>query len=420
MLRRFASAPRGEDGFPEGAGLLDGELAGAALADALSLWGRAVGHFAAKLPGTHGLRPRHFLTACGGTSVARGYTPGAAVPFPFDAALGLRDGMTPAARSMAVRAAALGGSFAEGSATLKSLARLRVPASTLMRKAYRAALQREAEEKDPPPSNIRQGREFTEKEKARRKLRDAPGGALFCASADATGVPVVPADTEGVRGRGADGKAGTRDVKIGVCTVCSCIDGKGRPVRDPGADSFIASGGTMAEAVAQLRHHADSRGFGAAARVQFISDGATSIDRARATSFADAQFTVDFCHGAHYLHAVADALSLPGKEARRLKGLMLRLGAGAAVDSVRRHHGAALAAAGPEAADAIEYLDKRRDHMRFGWLRKNGYFIGSGIVEAGCRTVAVRRCKQSGMHWRHRNAVLMCILVAAIKSGRFA
>jgi hypothetical protein len=418
VLRRLVEATRRQDGFPEGVARLDSELAGAALADAGQLWARAIGHFASLSPGTHGLRPRHFLTACGGMDLPRGYTPGAATPFPVDAALNMREGMTPAARSMVTRSAILGGSFAEGSTTLSALAHLRVPASTLRRKTYRLAKACEAAEKDPRPGNARQGRAFTDTEKARRNLRDAPGGPLFCSLVDATGVPVVPADTEGVKGKGPDERAGTREIKVGVCTVCSCIDTKGRPVRDPGADSFIASGGTMVEAVSQLRHHADSRGFGVAVRKQFIADGATSIDVARATCFKDVEFTVDFCHAAHYLHAAADALDLPSGEARRLKGLMFRLGVESAIDSIRKHHADALVAAGPEAAAAIEYLDKRRLHMRYGWLRKNGYFIGSGIVEAACRTIAGRRCKQSGMHWRHRNAILVAILLAAFKSGR--
>lgn len=420
MLKRFSEAPLGNGGFPEGAERLDAELASAAQADALALWRVAAGGFAARDRGTHGLRPRHFLTACGGTLLERGYTPGAATPFPADAALGMLDGMTPAARAMAARAAALGGSFDEASTTLGLFARLHVPASTLRRKAYRIASGQQDAEKAPPPGNVRKGREFTAGQKERRGLRDAPGGPLFCALADATGVPVVAKDREGVRGKGQDGKAATREVKLGVCTVCSCVDAKGRPVRDPDADSYVVSGGTMSEAVSMLRHHADSRGHGTAARVQFISDGAPSIDIARSTSFPDAVFTVDFCHATHYLNAAAAALSLPVKEVNRLGGLMLRLGAGAAVDSIRRHHAAALAAAGTEAEDALGYLEKRRDHMRYGWLRKNGYLIGSGYVEAGCRTIVARRCKLSGMHWRHLNAVLMCVLLAAIKSGRFA
>jgi hypothetical protein len=186
-----------------------------------------------------------------------------------------------------------------------------------------------------------------------------------------------------------------------------------------GADSFIASGGTMSEAISQLRHHANSRGFGVAVRKQFIADGAASIDIARATCFKGVEFTVDFCHAAHYLHAATDALALPLREARRLKGLMFRIGVGSAIDSIRKHHAEALAAAGPDAAAAIEYLDKRRLHMRYGWLRKNGYFIGSGIVEAACRTLAGRRCKQSGMHWTVRGANRIVALRCCIFSGRW-
>ena len=37
--------------------------------------------------------------------------------------------------------------------------------------------------------------------------------------------------------------------------------------------------------------------------------------------------------------------------------------------------------------------------MRYGTFRKKGYFIGSGVIEARCRSVIGQRCKQSGMFW---------------------
>jgi hypothetical protein len=37
--------------------------------------------------------------------------------------------------------------------------------------------------------------------------------------------------------------------------------------------------------------------------------------------------------------------------------------------------------------------------MRYGSFRRQGYFIGSGVIEAGCKTVVGSRCKQSGMFW---------------------
>jgi hypothetical protein len=37
--------------------------------------------------------------------------------------------------------------------------------------------------------------------------------------------------------------------------------------------------------------------------------------------------------------------------------------------------------------------------MRYHWFRQCGLFVGSGVVEASCKTVIGQRLKQSGMHW---------------------
>jgi len=42
--------------------------------------------------------------------------------------------------------------------------------------------------------------------------------------------------------------------------------------------------------------------------------------------------------------------------------------------------------------------------MQYGTFRNKGYFIGSGVIEAGCKTVVGSRCKQSGMFWTVRGA----------------
>jgi hypothetical protein len=36
--------------------------------------------------------------------------------------------------------------------------------------------------------------------------------------------------------------------------------------------------------------------------------------------------------------------------------------------------------------------------MRYHWSRQCGLFVGSGVVEAGCKSVIGQRLKQSGMH----------------------
>ena len=47
----------------------------------------------------------------------------------------------------------------------------------------------------------------------------------------------------------------------------------------------------------------------------------------------------------------------------------------------------------------IAYFESNTDKMRYAEYRARGLFIGSGVVEAGCKTVIGRRLKQSGMFW---------------------
>jgi hypothetical protein len=72
---------------------------------------------------------------------------------------------------------------------------------------------------------------------------------------------------------------------------------------------------------------------------------------------------------------------------------------------------------GDSRTEAVEkellYFDDNIDRMQYGTFRRNGYFIGSGVIEAGCKTVIGGRCKQSGMFWGQPGAenilALRCI-----------
>ncbi|MDP6849241.1 MAG: ISKra4 family transposase, partial [Kiritimatiellia bacterium] len=52
----------------------------------------------------------------------------------------------------------------------------------------------------------------------------------------------------------------------------------------------------------------------------------------------------------------------------------------------------------------IGYFDKNTHAMRYAKFRAQGLFIGSGVIEAGCRTLIGKRLKQSGMFWSLRGA----------------
>ncbi len=57
--------------------------------------------------------------------------------------------------------------------------------------------------------------------------------------------------------------------------------------------------------------------------------------------------------------------------------------------------------------------------MLYQTFRSAGYFIGSGVVETGCKTVVGQRLKQSGMLWSRKGAEHMLAIRCALLSGWF-
>jgi hypothetical protein len=56
--------------------------------------------------------------------------------------------------------------------------------------------------------------------------------------------------------------------------------------------------------------------------------------------------------------------------------------------------------------------------MRYPTFRKLGFFVGSGVIEAGCKTV-LGRLKRSGMFCTVRGANAIIALRCCKLSGRF-
>ena len=55
--------------------------------------------------------------------------------------------------------------------------------------------------------------------------------------------------------------------------------------------------------------------------------------------------------------------------------------------------------------------------MDYRQLRRDGYFIGSGVVESACKMLVAARCKLAGMHWRLANAAAVALLRGTIRSN---
>ena len=66
----------------------------------------------------------------------------------------------------------------------------------------------------------------------------------------------------------------------------------------------------------------------------------------------------------------------------------------------------------------LNYLEKNKERMRYADFRKRGLFVGSGVIEAGCKSVIGKRLKQSGMEWSVQGANAVIALRCSMLSNR--
>jgi hypothetical protein len=72
-----------------------------------------------------------------------------------------------------------------------------------------------------------------------------------------------------------------------------------------------------------------------------------------------------------------------------------------------------------EAEKELGYFLNNAPRMRYHWFRDRGLFVGSGVVEAGCKSVIGQRLKQSGMHWTVAGADSIIALRCAEASSQW-
>jgi hypothetical protein len=66
-----------------------------------------------------------------------------------------------------------------------------------------------------------------------------------------------------------------------------------------------------------------------------------------------------------------------------------------------------------------DYFERNSHRMRYPNFRKQGLFIGSGVIEAACKSLIGSRLKQSGMFWTVRGANAIIALRCVRLSGKF-
>jgi hypothetical protein len=67
----------------------------------------------------------------------------------------------------------------------------------------------------------------------------------------------------------------------------------------------------------------------------------------------------------------------------------------------------------------INYFVQRKEQMRYAKFRQENLFVGSGVIEAGCKTLLGKRLKQSGMFCSVPGANAIIAARCCLYSGRF-
>jgi hypothetical protein len=320
---------------------------------------------------------------------------------PVDAALGCGAGtLTPAAEELATLAGTLD-SFADAARkVLPRMAGLRLSESTVERTTEAA------------------GARLGELWASARTLgpaadwrwnHDARGRTVAYVSIDATGV--------GMQGEGG-AKAEGRMAWVGKVFNPRAEPTEAHPKPHAPAARYQAGLMSLEELGARLRRQAAQVGMDRAEQWVALTDGGNGLDDFMDVQFPRAVRILDFYHAAEHLGDLAKAYcggdvgaaeALAGQWSHRMK-----------------HEGGAAILATLEALDVrgrpTAVLEEHR--LVTGYVRNNlhrmdypryqaeGWQIGSGHIEAACKTVVNQRLKQSGMRWGDDGADALCHLRA--------
>jgi hypothetical protein len=260
---------------------------------------------------------------------------------------------------------------------------------------------------------------------ARRKLVPLPPDPLpdkLYIVIDGTGVPVTAKEAAGREGKGEDGRARTREAKIAVFFTQDKLNDDGYPVRDRASSSYIATFEPAAAFQRLVKAEGIRRGAGHVRQLTVIGDGAAWIWNLAAATFPEATHIVDLYHAREHLHSLTRSLEfmlLDRKEewlAARMEDLDYGYIDG--IEAAVREY--PLEGAKKDEVDKeLGYFLNNAPRMRYHWFRSRGLFVGSGVVEAGCKSVIGQRLKQSGMHWTVNGADSIIALRCAEASSQW-
>ena len=239
-----------------------------------------------------------------------------------------------------------------------------------------------------------------------------------------TGIPVVKRETAGRQGKVAGQPAPTRELTLGCVFRQTSWDKDGYPIRDPDSTTHTGAVETAEEFGRRLDGEAGKRGWSRALLRVVMGDGAEWIWNLAALHFSGAILIVDLQHPCQHLWGLARSLypQDEGKPKAWMKAHPKRLLDKGKIEKLVAAL-RSIAPSSPGVADQLrteaDYFERNAQPMRYPQFRRQHLFVGSSVIEAGCKTVAASRLKRSGRFWTVRGANAILALRCSHFNGRF-
>ncbi len=167
---------------------------------------------------------------------------------------------------------------------------------------------------------------------------------------------------------------------------------------------------------AQRRHWNQARDH------QVIGDGATWIWNLAGEHFGDSRQVVDWYHAKEHLYRAGHIAFGEGsaEAVRWAKGMEMPLYQGHAwkVAVTVRELAEEFPECGKELRTEAGYFESNQRRMQYLEVREEGFLIGSGVAESGCKQFRAR-FTGAGMRWSRPGAERLIPVRAAILSNRF-
>ena len=180
------------------------------------------------------------------------------------------------------------------------------------------------------------------------------------------------------------------------------LDDDGYPVRDRDSCSYIAAFEPAGVFGDMVKAEGIRRGADHVRQLTILGDGAAWIWGIATDKFPEATQIVDLFHAREHLNDLARSLEfmLGDRKDQWLAARMEDLDHGDIDGICRAARVFPLTGVKKDELDtALGYFEHNAHRMRYRWFRSRGLFVGSGVVESGCKAVIGQRLKLSGMRW---------------------